>query len=345
MSPWVALPGNEEEEDQDDDLWRAAWKRKPSDPNSAAHDIHLGRRVRSMTTPLQIFNHQQSLVSRSVVVVNRHQEACALLLASLPNPRPESAFPRTIDCSVAWNTGYLLEAAAPHLQIAASPESRVFVALASVVDEIHSLARWLQDYAFAWLTADAKSLDLLVDASRAGKRMCLLVRNLVAQLEGLQRVKPSGFKPEAVPLWVALARAMQTLASMDALRPSLGLVAEALAQDLVQVSANTRAWGAKALHRLLDACQAPDEALAAAGLYVLLHRLGHTQDQALFGRVWSLQLRLAPVVWIRRRVVLKLDEFLSRFVVGPAFVVCTRGGALRPHSRPRADMHPRRRRA
>jgi len=153
----------------------------------------------------------------------------------------------------------------------------VLLALTAVLDEILSLARWLQDHAFVWLTCKQKPLALLVDASRAGRRMCRLIRNLVGQIEGIQRVKPAGFKADSIPLWSALAIGLQPLACMDALRPSLNLVMECTAQDFPPVSAQTRTMGAKVLAKLADTATCPDDALGAVCLYVLLHRLGHTQ--------------------------------------------------------------------
>jgi len=141
----------------------------------------------------------------------------------------------------------MLEHASPVRGLASAdgPELRVLLVLTAVVDEILSLSRWLEDHAFVWLSSKQKPLALLVDASRAGKRMIRLVRNLVGQLEGIQRARPSGFKVEGMPLWSALGTGIQVLAGMDALRPSLNLVSECTSQDLPLMSPQTRAAGAK----------------------------------------------------------------------------------------------------
>jgi len=275
----------------------------------------------TVLSPAQIFHHQQAVVSRGVAALNRHQDGLDALLASLPTaPHPS---PRVADCSSAWEALGLLERASPSRGLANvdAPEARVLLALTAVVDEVAALARWLQDHAFAWLCAQHRPVALLVDASRAGKRMCKLVRNLLLQVEGIARVRPSGFKLDAAAHWVTLGAGVAALACMDALRPSLALVHACLAQDLPALSPLSRQAGAKVLSRMADSAQAPDEALACASLYILLHRGGHTGDAALFAKVWSLQLKVAPVVPVRRRVVILLNELLTAHAPPPSAAV------------------------
>ena len=212
-------------------------------------------------------------------------------------------------------------------------ERKQLAALAFVCDEIWTLERFADDAvlpALARTTATAHPVDLSQqtetpgtrlashDAARVGKRLASLLKNLILQLSGVASSSRPLFPrlEDAAPVWAAIGDGCATLASLDALAQPSRLFPDFLSSEALKsvgAKQSLAQSGAKVVRRWMDEAATPKDALRACCLYLALVRVGGLESDAaaLFSRAWALQSSSAPIIPVRGRKAIRLDELLA----------------------------------